>query len=143
MRVTYLSISGMALGGVIAHAQYATKVGEFQVVILIPVVLAFLLAYACGIIQRRVERGMRAKRLKPTHGKGAKSRYWFGSYAGEVMGKTVLVTLGGFACIYFLFSLFLIAAPPLISFVVSSDVAGVFMLLYPAYLEDKAVIRKK
>ncbi|HME53910.1 MAG TPA: hypothetical protein VKM55_16915 [Candidatus Lokiarchaeia archaeon] len=143
LKLTYFSIIGLTLAGIVAHAQYATKVGEVTVIVLIPIVIAFCLAYACGPIQRRIERGMRVKRLKPTHGKGAKSRYMFGSYQSEVMIKTVLVTLGGFAAIYFFLSLCMIAAPPLISFVISIDAAGIFMLVYPAYLEDKSVIKKK
>lgn len=143
VRLTYFSISGLALAGAIAFAQYVTKVGEVQVVVLIPVALAFILAYACGIVQRSVERGMRLKRLKPTHGKGAASRYWLKSYAIEVMAKTLIITVGGFSGLYYLLSAAMLAAPALISFVVSIDVAGAFMLLFPAYLEDKAVVRKR
>ncbi|MEX2683771.1 MAG: hypothetical protein Q6373_019510 [Candidatus Sigynarchaeota archaeon] len=143
VRLVYFSVSGLVLAGAIAFAQYVTKVGEVQVVVLIPIVLAFILAYACGIVQRRVERGMRLKRLKPTHGKGGASRYWFSSYAFEVMAKTLIITAGGFIVLYFLLSAAMLAAPPLASFVVSIDIAGGFMLLLPAYLEDKAVIRKR
>jgi hypothetical protein len=143
VRLTYFSFSGLALAGAIAFAQYVTRVGEVQVVVLIPVVIAFILAYTCGIVQRRVERGMRLKRLKPTHGKGAASRYWFSSYAIEVIAKTLIVTVGGFCGIYFLLSAAMLAAPPLVSFVVSIDLAGIIMLVLPAYFEDKAVVRKK
>ncbi len=143
VRLIYFSFSGLVLAGAIAFAQYVTKVGEVHVVVLIPIVLAFILAYACGIVQRRVERGMRLKRLKPTHGKGAGSRYWSGSYAFEVMAKTLIITAGGFAGLYFLLSAAMLAATPLASFVVSIDVAGGFMLLFPAYLDDKAVVRKR
>lgn len=143
LKLTYFSIIGLALAGIVAHAQYATKVGEVSVIVLIPIAIAFCLAYTCGPIQRRIERGMRAKRMKPTHGKGARSRYWLGSYQSEVMIKTLFITLLGFTAIYFFLSLCMMAAPPLISFVVSADVAGIFMLLYPSYLEDKSVIKKK
>ena len=143
LKLTYFSIIGLALASVVAHAQYGTKVGETSAIVLIPIAIAFCLAYACGPIQRRIERGMRVKRLKPTHGKGAKSRYWLGSYQSEVMIKTLFVTLLGFAAIYFFLSLCMMAAPPLISFVISIDAAGIFMLVYPAYLEDKTVIKKK
>jgi hypothetical protein len=143
VRLTYLSISGFVLAGAIAFAQYVTKVGEVQVVVLIPIALAFMLTYACGIVQKRVERSMRLKKLKPTHGMGAASRYWFSSYSAEVMAKTMLITLGGFAGIFFLFSAAMLAATPLASFVISIDIAGFIMLLLPAYLEDKAVVRKK
>jgi len=143
LKLSYFSFIGLTLAGIVAHAQFATRVGEEIVIVLIPIAIAFCLAYACGPIQRRIERGMRVKRMKPTHGKGAKSRYWLGSYQGEVMIKTLLVTLGGFAAIYFFLSLCMIAAPPLISFVISADLAGLFMLVYPSWLEDKAVIKKK
>ncbi len=143
VRLVYFSVSGLVLAGAIAFAQYVTKVGEVQVVVLIPIVIAFILAYACGIVQRRVERGMRLKRLKPTHGKGGASRYWRGSYAFEVMAKTLIATAGGFTVIYLLLSAALLSIPPLASFVVSIDVAGGLMLLVPAYLEDRAVVRKR
>ncbi|NMC03623.1 MAG: hypothetical protein GYA24_00350, partial [Candidatus Lokiarchaeota archaeon] len=86
---------------------------------------------------------MRYKRLKPTHGRGAASRYWFSSYAVEVMAKTLLITAGGFMAIYFFLSATMLSAPPVVSFVVSIDLAGVIMLVLPAYLEEKAVVRKK
>nr|MDO8085144.1 hypothetical protein [Candidatus Sigynarchaeum springense] len=143
VRLVYFSVSGLVLAGAIAFAQYVTKVGEVQVIVLIPIVLAFILAYACGIVQRRVERGMRLKRLKPTHGKGGASRYWHKSYAFEVMAKTLIVISVGFTGIYLLLSAAMLAAPPLISFVVSIDIAGALMLVIPAYLEDKAVVRKR
>ncbi|MBN2154101.1 MAG: hypothetical protein JW839_21775 [Candidatus Lokiarchaeota archaeon] len=143
VRLVYFSCCGLVLAGAISFAQYVTKVGEVQVVVLIPIVLAFILAYACGLVQRRVERGMRLKRLKPTHGKGRASRYWLKSYATEVMAKTVIITAGAFTGLYFLLSAALLAAPPLVSFVVSIDLAGVLVLVLPAYLEDKAVVRKR
>lgn len=143
VKLTYFSIIGLALAGIVAHAQFATKVGETTVIVLIPITMIFCLTYVCGPIQRRIERGMRVKRLKPTHGKGARSRYWFNSYQSEVMIKTLIVTIVGFDAIYFFLSLCMMAAPPLISFVISADVAGLFMLIYPAYLEDKSIIKKK
>ena len=143
LKVTYLAIAGLVLSGIIAHAQYAVKVGEFQVVVLIPLALSFILAYSCGVVQDIVERGMRAKKLRPTFGKGTSSKYWFDSLVAEVVTKTCIVTLGGFASIYFLLSLMLIAAPSLVSFVVSIDVAGVVILLLPSYIQDKQVIRKR
>ncbi len=143
VRLVYFSVSGLVLAGAITFAQYVTKVGEVQVVVLVPIVLAFILTYTCGIVQRRVERGMRLKRLKPTFGKGGASRYWRKSYAFEVMAKTVIITGVGFTGLYLLLSATMLAAPPLVSFVVSIDVAGAFVLLLASYLEDRAVVRKR
>lgn len=143
LKVLYLAIAGLVLSGIIAHAQYIVKVGEFQVVVLIPLALSFMLTYSCGVVQDIVERGMRAKKLRPTYGKATSSKYWFDSLVAEVITKTCLITLGGFAGMYFLLSLFLIAAPPLVTFVISIDVAGVAMLLLPSYIQDKQVIRKR
>ena len=143
LKLTYFSVIGLALSSIVAFAQFVLKVGERTVIVLIPITIAFVLAYACGPIQRRIERGMRTKRMKPTHGKGARSRYWLGSYQSEVVIKTLIVTLVGFFAIYFFFTLCLMAATPLISFVISADIAGLFMLVYPAYLEEKSVIKKK
>ena len=143
LKVTYLAISGLVLSGIIAHAQYVVKVGEVQVVVLIPLVLSLLLAYSCGMVQVLVERGMRAKKLRPTFGKGSQSKYWFDSLVSEVVVKTCVITFGGFAGIYFLLWLALLAAPPLVTFVISIDVAAVFMLVVPSLLQDRQVIRKR
>jgi hypothetical protein len=144
-RLLYFSMSGLALSLVVAHAQYGEKVGQVIVVFLIPFVLAFLLAFACGIVQKLVERSIRAKHLMSAKNKkkGASSRYMFGSAATEVRVKTLVFTIGGFLGLYFLMALILIAVLPLWSFIISADFAGIFMLVFPAYLDGRQIVRKR
>ena len=145
LRLLYFSLSGLALSLVVAHAQYGEKVGQVVVVFFIPFILAFLLAFACGIVQKLVERSIRAKHLMTAKNKkkGASSRYMFGSAVAEVTVKTIVITIGGFLGLYFLMALILMTVVPLWGFVVSADFAGIFMLLVPAYIDGRQVVRKR
>ena len=142
-QLVYLGLSGLVLAGIIAHAQYGILVGEVQVIVLIPVMLSLILVHATSLQERIVERGMRTKLLRPSFGKGGNTRFWFNSHEAEVATKAWLFTNGLFAGIYFLASLVLFAAPHVINFVVSINAAGLVALLYPAFKEDRQVIKKK
>ena len=141
LKVTYLGFAGMILSVIIAHAQYGIKIGELYVVILIPLVVAFMLAYSCGIVQKLVERKMMKNKMRRSRKKG-KSGYMLNSMKNEVIFKSMIYTLGFFVVIYFLFSLILTATPPLINFVISIDIAAILALVVPRYLDNKHVIRK-
>ncbi len=142
-QLLFLGCSGLVLAGIIAHAQYGILVGEVQVIVFIPIILSLILVHATSLQQRIVERGMRTKLLRPSFGRGGSSRFWFNSYEAEVATKAWLFTNGLFAGIYFLCSLVLLAAPHVITFVLSINAAGLVALLYPAFKEDRQVIKKK
>lgn len=138
MTIFYLAISGFLLAGVIAHAQYVLKVGELWVVLIVPAALIFMITYACQIVQRMLLQKMQRDKLKPTFGKEKGISAMFNSVASELFVKTVAITLGLFAAIYFNFASALNGvAPAIIAFIVAIDTAGAFILLIPAYIEGK------
>ncbi|MBD3186511.1 hypothetical protein GF325_06765, partial [Candidatus Bathyarchaeota archaeon] len=94
--LAYFGMAGLALGLIIAHAQYVVKVGEVQVVYIIPLALSFIMVHACRLMESKVNRSLQKKRLKPTYGKGADSRYWLNSLDAEVVLKSTGMAVGLF-----------------------------------------------
>ncbi|MHA1370237.1 MAG: hypothetical protein ACTSWN_07225 [Promethearchaeota archaeon] len=141
---TYFSFSGLAVGLIIAHAQWFLKVGEEWTIIIIPTIMAFILAYSNMQIQKFIERAMKKKIYRSSKRKAARSVYLFNSRTAEVLLKTAAITIGGFLGVYFGLSFLIYGIdyaasknvneiPALINFLLCIFIATVIILVYPSW----------